>query len=64
MSGFNIIKESKFEKLQNSDLASIKGGSICISCMKRDRKVEIAIGDDSDPTDDKIDKLIHIEFNF
>ncbi|MCT4614232.1 MAG: hypothetical protein N4A49_05070 [Marinifilaceae bacterium] len=37
---FKVIQESKFEKLSNKDLEELKGG-LCISCMKRDRKVKL-----------------------
>ena len=34
------IKSSKFERLSNSEMNSVKGG-FCISCMKRTRKWKI-----------------------
>lgn len=36
------LKVSKFENLTEDEMASTKGG-LCISCMKRERKVESAI---------------------
>ena len=39
MKRFNVIRESKFEKLTNEDLIKIKGGTtICLNCMKRQKK--------------------------
>lgn len=54
MKRFSVIKESKFESLSNNDLSSITGGSLCVSCKKRARTVEISIGDE-DPLDNKVD---------
>jgi hypothetical protein len=39
---FKVINESKFEKLSKSDLQKAKGG-ICLSCMRRTRKVKVHI---------------------
>lgn len=39
---FNIINESKFETLDQSEMELIQGG-LCISCKKKERKVEIGI---------------------
>ncbi len=41
---FNVINESKFERLSNKDMQNSKGGWICVSCKKRQRKVPIVIG--------------------
>ena len=37
---FEVIKESKFEKLSKKELQNSKGG-ICWSCMRRTRRVPI-----------------------
>lgn len=46
MKRFEEIKSSKFERLSQKDMASIKGGDFCISCMKRERKVKIGSDED------------------
>ncbi len=57
MSRMHIEKRSKFESMSNADMSCIKGGDfyICISCMKRARKVPIKLGNpqynDYDATD-------------
>lgn len=43
MNRFKIIEESKFEKLDHSEMGSIQGG-LCISCKKRARKIELGLG--------------------
>jgi len=35
---FSVINDSKFESLSDQDLMETKGG-LCISCMKRSRKI-------------------------
>ncbi|TRX65894.1 hypothetical protein [Carboxylicivirga sp. M1479] len=42
MNRINVLNESKFDRLTNDELRSTKGG-LCISCKKRDRKVEIGL---------------------
>ena len=41
MKRFEEINGSKFERLSNAEMASVKGGQFCISCMKRTRKIRI-----------------------
>lgn len=44
-SRFEVAKASKFETLTNEDLKSVKGGGICIKCMKvSTKKWSISIG--------------------
>lgn len=44
-SRFEVAKASKFETLRNEDLQSVKGGGICIRCLKVSRKgMKISIG--------------------
>lgn len=62
MKRFDIVKESKFEKMSEMEMSSTRGGQLCVSCKKRARKVEIGIGD-SNPEDDIIE-IIDIHFNF
>ena len=38
MKRFDVISESKFERMSHSDMSSVKGGGICLSCMKREKK--------------------------
>ncbi|MGV8829118.1 MAG: hypothetical protein ACWA6U_12455 [Breznakibacter sp.] len=40
MKRINVINESKFERMTHSELQSTKGGA-CLSCKKRERKIEI-----------------------
>lgn len=44
MKRFDVISESRFERMSHADMSSIKGGGICISCMKRQK-----IGKDGRP---------------
>ncbi len=45
MSRFSVKKESKFQTLSSADMQGVKGGGICIKCMKRnDKKFSISIG--------------------
>lgn len=37
MKRFDVINASKFERLSNADMSSVKGGGICLLCMKRER---------------------------
>ncbi len=41
MKRFEEINGSKFERLSHAEMASVKGGQFCISCMKRTRKIRI-----------------------
>lgn len=41
MKRFEIISASKFDRLSHAEMASVKGGQFCISCMKRTRKIRI-----------------------
>lgn len=43
MKRFEEINGSKFERLSQAEMASVKGGRVCISCMKRERKVTIGV---------------------
>jgi hypothetical protein len=43
MNRFTELKSSKFERLSQAELNCIKGSGVCISCMKRDRKVKIVV---------------------
>ena len=52
-----VINGSKFERLSHAEMASVKGGEFCISCMKRDRKVMIG-------SNNKGDFIIHIGKNW
>lgn len=54
---FEVINGSKFERLSHAEMASVKGGEFCISCMKRDRKVMIG-------SNNKGDFIIHIGKNW
>lgn len=48
---FQVEKASKFEKLSNDDLQSVKGGGICIWCLKRnDKRLSIGFGFDTNAT--------------
>lgn len=44
---FEVINESKFERLSKKELQGVKGG-FCISCMKRSRKIRIGGGKSKD----------------
>lgn len=44
MKRFEEIKSSKFERMNPTEMGSVKGGSICVSCKKRGRVVEIEVG--------------------
>ena len=57
MKRFEVINCSKFERLSHAEMASVKGGEFCISCMKRDRKVMIG-------SNNKGDFIIHIGKNW
>lgn len=57
MKRFEEINGSKFERLSHAEMASVKGGEFCISCMKRDRKVMIG-------SNNKGDFIIHIGKNW
>lgn len=57
MKRFEEIKSSKFEHMNPTEMSSVKGGSICVSCKKRDRAVEIEIGK-------SLDQLIIISTDF
>lgn len=49
---FDVIQESKFDKLSNNDLQKIKGG-LCLRCRKRARKpitLEIILGTGPKPS--------------
>ncbi|MDD7456422.1 MAG: hypothetical protein PUK70_09305 [Bacteroidales bacterium] len=61
MRRFNILKDSKFEKMSEQEMSSTRGGQLCVSCKKRARKVEVGIGDDN-PYDQEI-KIIDIEIH-
>lgn len=37
---FEVIQKSKFERLSKKELQGAKGG-LCISCMKRSRKIKL-----------------------
>jgi len=37
MKQFEVINNSKFETMSHQEMESVKGGSICLLCMKRDR---------------------------
>ena len=41
MKRFEVINGSKFERLSHAEMASIKGGRVCISCMKRSGKFKV-----------------------
>jgi hypothetical protein len=41
MNRFTELKSSKFERLSQAELSSVKGGCICISCLKRTRKIRV-----------------------
>ena len=43
MKRFEVINGSKFERLSHAEMASVKGGRVCISCMKRDRKFKVGV---------------------
>ncbi len=43
MNRIKVLKESKFNRLSQHELIAIKGGGLCISCKKRDRKVEVEL---------------------
>lgn len=61
MKRFDVINASKFERLSNADMSSVKGGDvyICISCMKRSRKVPIGLGNPQYNNYDN-DKIVRI----
>ncbi len=40
MNRIKVIQETKFNRLSKEELRSTKGG-FCLSCRKRDRKVEL-----------------------
>ena len=42
MNRINVLKESKFNRMTEAEMAKVNGG-LCISCKKRDRKIEIGI---------------------
>lgn len=42
---FQVEKASKFEKLSPLDMQSVKGGGLCIKCMKsNDKRWSISLG--------------------
>ncbi len=43
-SRFETLKESKFNTMSHQELEEIKGGGICISCVKRARTIAVHIG--------------------
>lgn len=43
---FEVIKESKFDQLSKKQMQESRGGWICLSCKKRERKIPIVIGVD------------------
>ena len=57
MKRFEEIKSSKFEKMNYSEMNSVKGGGVCVSCKKRSRKVEIEL-------EKSQEELIHVTVNF
>ena len=61
MKRFNVIQESKFESMSEMELSSTLGGYVCVSCKKRERTVEIGIGDEN-PDDDK-NTILDIRIN-
>lgn len=63
---FNVIKESKFERLSNNDLESIKGG-LCLSCKQRSRNFEVGGGKEwiTTPYGDRVEiPVAWIRWNF
>ncbi|MCM1301244.1 MAG: hypothetical protein NC226_05945 [Bacteroides cellulosilyticus] len=52
MKRFEEINGSKFERLSQAEMASVKGGQFCISCMKRTRKIRIGWKDSKEMADD------------
>ncbi len=42
MNRISIIQDSKFNRISKKDMDATKGG-ICISCRKRERKVDLGL---------------------
>lgn len=57
MKRFEEIRSSKFEKMNQAEMGSVKGGELCVSCKKRTRKVEVGVGE-------SLENLVDIDINF
>ncbi|MCG8581670.1 MAG: bacteriocin [Bacteroidales bacterium] len=42
MERIRVLNESKFKRLTEAEMAKVNGG-LCVSCKKRDRKIEFGI---------------------
>lgn len=43
MKRFEVINDSKFEHLSQAEMSSVKGGRVCIACMKRGKGFKVGV---------------------
>lgn len=43
MKRFEEINGPKFERLSHAEMESVKGGRVCIACMKRDKGFKVGV---------------------